>query len=277
MLHYISKAFIGCFVFVLNVSSFANVEVVKTLPDKIEQHSKKQHTLLQKFNDNYGRVYYFVQEITNNIDDIEPVQSFDLVNPEFNQGLESFSGDIMPGILLLENVEKTVKQRGNIQDIKAFLETNYKTSYLPAKVYRENEHIDKPLYVSKLREMVFSAVATGNLYELRAILDNYELLNITSDDGYNLLSYAILHKQDMAADLLLKRGIDINSKNRYGGTPLIVAARAGNLTILKQIAHYKHCDIMHRDRFGNSAIDYAYLTNNRQMHAYLRDVMNGVF
>ena len=275
MLHYISKVFMGLLAFSVCAQVFAESEVVHTLSDKIETHANKQKTLLEKFNDNYGRVYYFIQEITNDIDNTEDVKTFDLVNPHLSEGFEEFSGNIMSGIFLLENIEKTIKERSAIQDIKAFLATNYKTSYLPSKVYRENEHIDKPLYVSQLREMVFGAVAKGDLFELRAVLDNYNLLNITSDDGYNLLSYAILHHQDRVAELLLKRGIDINSKNKYGGTPLIVAARAGNLKILKQIAHYKNCEIMHRDRFGNSAIDYAYLTNNRQMQAYLRDVLNG--
>lgn len=253
---------------ILAANAFANTEVIQTSSEK---QKKKSHskTLLESFNDNYGRLYYFAQEITNNIDDTQSTYSFDFVNPQVNTGLQEFSYSIIPGLMLLEDVEKTAKERQAIKDINAFLETNYKTNYLPAKVYRESKNIERPLYISQLREIIFDSVAIGDLHALRAMLDNYNLINITNDDGYGLLSYAILHNQDTVAELLIKKGIDVNTCNKYGASPITLAARSGNFKIAKLLVEHKNCDIYHRDKFGNTAIDYAYLTNNRQMQAYL--------
>lgn len=284
MFSYINRVFLISIFFVLAKFAFANTEIVHTLSDNVSQkkddqvagHDEHKHklddnkTLLQQFNDNYGRLYYFAQELTNNIDNLHKIETYDFVIPGVTQGVQEFSTTIMPGILLLENVEKTMKERHSIQDIKTFLNTNYKTGYLPPRVYRENEHIDRPLYVSQLRELAFSAVAKGDLYALRALLDNYRLVDVKSDDDYGLLSYAILHNQTEVAELLIKRGCDINNVNKYGGSPMTIAARLGNFKVLKLLTEQKGCNIFHHDRFGNSAVDYAYLTNNRQMQNYLR-------
>ena len=251
----------------------ASNEIVQTLPPKASSHQashKANKTLLQQFHDNYGRLYYFALELTHNIDSKKNVQSYDYVNPHMVSGFKGFMHSIIPGINLLENAEKTKKERDAIQDIKVFLDTNYKNSYLPSRVYHKNDHIEPPLYVEQLKDLVFDAVARGDLYALRALLDNYNLVNITNEEGDSLLSFAILHNQDKVAELLIKKGIDINSSNRYGGSPIIVAARSGNFKILKLLAEYQNCNVFHRDKFGNAAIDYAYLTNNRQMHSYLK-------
>ncbi|MBP9791731.1 MAG: ankyrin repeat domain-containing protein [Rickettsiales bacterium] len=266
---FVTRVFLVVVLCISMCRSFAATEIVHVLPD-ISAVKKRDKTLLENFRDNYGRLYYFVQELTNNIDDTKDASSFDFVNPEVTVGIQEFSSTIIPGVLLFKNVEKTTKERNSIQEIKDFLSTNYKTNYLPSKVYDESEHIPQPLYVSQLRELLFGAVAKGDVVALRALLDNYNLINATSDDGYNLLSYAILHKQNHIAELLIKRGINLNIVNKYGGTAFIIAARTGNMKILRLIAEHKDCNFHHRDKFGNAAIDYAYITNNRQMQAYLK-------
>lgn len=277
---YIRKVFLMSILFALASSAFATTEIVKTLSDQSDSKTSPDahkvekkldnRTLLEQFKDNYARLYYFAQELTNNIDHLHKIESYDFVIPGVSQGVQEFSTTIMPGLFLLENVEKTMKERNAIQDIKTFLNTNYKTSYLPARVYRESDHIERPLYMSQLRELAFNAVAKGDLYALRALLDNYKLIDVKSDDDYGLLSYALLHNQTEAAELLIKRGCDINNINKYGGSPMTIAARLGNLKILKLLTEQKGCNIFHRDRFDNSAVDYAYLTNNRPMQNYLR-------
>lgn len=274
MIFDIKKRFLVLMLLV-SVRAFAAApnEIIHVLPDSkpsVVSESKHHKTLLQAFHDNYGRLYYFVQELTNNIDNTKDKMSFDFVNPEIDGDVQEFSKTIIPGIFLLENVEKTIKQRSSIQDIKEFLSTNYKTTYLPAKVYRENKNIARPLYILQLRELAFEAVAKGDLFALRALLDNYNLIDITSDDGYSLLSYAILHNQNAIAELLIKRGININTINSYGGTAFTISARTGNMKILKLLGEHKDCKIFHQDKFGNSAVDYAYITNNRQMQEYLK-------
>jgi len=204
---FITRIFLVVFLCFSMCRSFAATEIIHVLPD-ISSVKKSDKTLLENFRDNYGRLYYFVQELTNNIDDKKDASSFDFVNPEVTIGVQEFSGTIIPGVLLLKNIEKTTKEMQSIQDIKDFLSTNYKINYLPSKAYDENEHIPQPLYVSQLRELLFGSVAKGDIFALRALLDNYNLINTTSDDGYNLLSYAILHKQNHVAELLIKRVLE---------------------------------------------------------------------
>jgi ankyrin repeat protein len=52
---------------------------------------------------------------------------------------------------------------------------------------------------------------------------------------------------------LLARGADIESRDDAGSTPFLVAARAGNLSVLKKLAeHGSSCNVT--DSHGDSAI-----------------------
>lgn len=173
---------------------------------------------------------------------------------------------------LYKNLEQNSKElnQGKKSDIKRFLQTNYRTEYIPSEMFdRGNPHLKKPVYMSQVVDWAYSAIARGDLKTTRILLDNYEfLLNIENDQGYGLLSYSILHSQNAIAYMLLQRGANLEQLNKYQASPLNIAARTNNTEAVKLLldrgANTKQCDA-----FGKSSIDYAQMNQNEKMYFYL--------
>ncbi len=264
MLKQFVKIFLWCGCIGYSIYAYSNT---KSLTLYVKQ--PKKSILLSNFHDNYSKLYYFAEEITN-YTDIKTPNPYDYVDPFVNTNLDQFENSIIPGILLLDDFEKTQKERKAMHDINFFLEMNYKTQHLPSQAYSNNHHLKRPLYVLQLQKLAFEAAKNGDLYALRALVDNYNIINSTNDEGYGLLSYAILYKKNEIAEFLIKRGIDINAVNKFGASPLNIAARTNNFHMVKTLAETPNCHIFHRDKFGNAASDYAFIINNQSMLSYLQ-------
>ena len=134
---------------------------------------------------------------------------------------------------------------------------------------KENSHLAKPIYMSEVVEWAFDAVAKDNINELRILLDNYNFLfTIKNNEGYGLLSYAILHGRNGIAYMLVYHGANLNEENKYLARPINIAARANNIEAVKLLLD-NGCDASHLDAFGKSALDYAQMNNNTEMYNYL--------
>lgn len=173
---------------------------------------------------------------------------------------------------LYKNLEQNSKElnQGKKSDIKRFLQTNYRTEYIPSEMFdRDNPHLKKPVYMSQVVDWAYSAIAKGDLKTTRILLDNYQfLLDIENDQGYGLLSYSILHSQNAITYMLLQRGANLEQLNKYQASPINIAARTNNTEAVKLLidsgANIKHCDA-----FGKSALDYAQMNQNEKMYFYL--------
>jgi hypothetical protein len=154
--------------------------------------------------------------------------------------------------------------------IARFLKTNFKTKYLPSEMFnKENAHLAKPLYMTEIVNWAFNAVVAGNINVLRILLDNYDfLLNIKNDEGYGLLSYAILHQRNDIMYMLIYHGANLNEENKYMAKPINIAARTNNFEAVK-ILISNGCDVSHQDVFGKTSLDYAQMNNNTEMYDYL--------
>ena len=264
MLKKFIKIFLYCGCIVYSIYAYSNT---KSLTLYVKQ--PKKSNILSNFHDNYSKLYYFAEEVTNYTDAKTP-SPYDYVDPFVNVGLDQFEYSIIPGLLLLDNLEKTQKERKSMHDINFFLDMNYKTQHLPSQAYSNNQHLERPLYVLQLQKLAFEATKKGDLYALRALLDNYNVINTNNDEGYGLLSYAILSKQNEIAEFLIKRGIDVNAVNKFGASPINIAARTNNFHMVKILAENPNCNVFHRDKFGNAAADYAFIINNQTMLSYLQ-------
>src|SRR5688572_12396594 len=72
-----------------------------------------------------------------------------------------------------------------------------------------------------------NAVKAGDLTRTRALLRQKADVNQAEADGTTALHWAV-HRDDLAAiDLLLGAGVAVNGANRYGVTPLSLAATNG--------------------------------------------------
>lgn len=160
--------------------------------------------------------------------------------------------------------------QGKHNDIGQFLQTNYKTEYLPSEMYdKQNPHLAKPIYMSEVVKWAFDAIASGNLNLTRILLDNYIfLLTIKNDEGYGLLSYAILHGRNDIAYMLVYRGANLAEENKYQAQPINIAARTNNIEAVKLLLD-NGCNADYQDAFGKSAMDYASMNDNKEMYNYL--------
>ncbi len=173
---------------------------------------------------------------------------------------------------LYNNINSIPELRsGRSGDIARFLQTNFKTEYLPSEFFNKgNSHLAKPIYMSEVVNWAFDAVAVGNINSLRVLLDNYDFLpTIKNNDGYGLLSYSILHGRNDIAYMLVYRGANLNEENKYMANPINIAARTNNIEAVKLLLD-NGCTANQQDVFGKTALDYALMNNNQEMYSYLQ-------
>jgi len=262
----------------LTCQSFSDIDKPKVAPGTPksvmfwEAPDEKYYNDIKKiFVKNSGRYRYFAQFATDfTSHDAGEAAQYYFVHPGF-----SIYGDnikILDTIFMLEEFEKNHKKYKLPDEIRLFLESNYKTQILPGYVYENDRHLPRPFYLRELSNWVFTAVDRNDLDSLRALLDNYSLLNIKNDDGYGLLSYSILNNKNHLAMFLIRRGANINEINQYNETPLNIASRNNNLFMVKMLAE-SGCDTTVKDVHGQSALDYANEANLYDVQQYLATIV----
>jgi hypothetical protein len=217
------------------------------------------------FKGRLSRYRYFLKEITS-FPGIKDNKLYDYIDPAV-KGFTPIDIQLFEKILMLKYLNKPEKERLALNKINSFLDENYKTQTLPGKIC-DNAHLAEPFYLSDLKNWTFDAVKKGDLEAVRAFLDNYNLLKIKDDEGYNLLSYAVMYHQNDVAEFLIKRKINLNEENKYGASSLTIATRNNNSYAVRLLTQHK-CKVHHKDQFGNTPIDYALMNNNKEIYEYL--------
>ena len=79
------------------------------------------------------------------------------------------------------------------------------------------------------------AAKAGNEWELNLLLKSGAKVNLTDDDGWTALMYAVRYSEGTGCvEALLDAGADVTHKNRYGSSALVLAScYNGNPQILK--------------------------------------------
>ena len=98
---------------------------------------------------------------------------------------------------------------------------------------------------------------------VQLLLDHGADINILDNNGRSALEYATgalnwaeTSKAEQVVNLLIQAGADVNVKSTLGFTPLMWAARAGNLKITKLLIE-KRANVDDTDNDGNDALHYA--------------------
>ncbi len=79
---------------------------------------------------------------------------------------------------------------------------------------------------------IVSAVRSGDLGTVRAMLRRHTDVNAAEVDGTTALHWSVAANNMQIAELLLHSGANANAVNRYGITPLSLAASAGNAPMI---------------------------------------------
>ncbi len=221
-------------------------------------HLQDQKKIEGVFKGNQDKRYYFSDVVTN--------VSRELVSPHIDY--ESDNVSVFDKIVLLEHIDKTEQERTRIKKLNRFLDRNYKTQILPEEAY-STSHLPKPFYLNELKVWAFDAVKNSDLTTLRSLLNSYNLLEIKNKSGMGLLSYALLHNNNRIARFLIRRGANINEKDKSNNTPINIAAHNNNEVMVSILAK-SGCDVHHKNNAGKSAKDYAKMNDNLHMHKYLQ-------
>ncbi len=95
------------------------------------------------------------------------------------------------------------------------------------------------------RTLLMRAAKNGNEWELKLLLESGANVNLTDEDGWTALMYAVRYSEALeCVDALLDAGADVSVKNKYGSSALVLAAcYNGNPQILTKILkEYKSSD-----------------------------------
>uniref|UniRef100_A0A2C9LU38 Uncharacterized protein n=1 Tax=Biomphalaria glabrata TaxID=6526 RepID=A0A2C9LU38_BIOGL len=89
---------------------------------------------------------------------------------------------------------------------------------------------------------------------IKLLIDNGALVNQKCADGYLPLSLASSSNRDAVITHLIKKGADVNGvDSKYGMTPLMYAAIAGNVYIVRQLLKY-NADLDITDKWDYTAV-----------------------
>jgi len=120
-----------------------------------------------------------------------------------------------------------------------------------------------------LAQNIHRTACKGNLARLDSLL-NHNPIAITDNRGRSLLHWAIACKQKAIVDLLVKKGIAINTLDDQQRTPLHVAVQFDNLEYSEYLINLQKENDWQSD-FGASLLELAVLNRNTQMIEQLLD------
>jgi len=95
------------------------------------------------------------------------------------------------------------------------------------------------------KTLLMRAAKGGNEWELKLLLDSGADVNLTDNDGWTALMYAVRYNEGLeCVEALLNAGADITVKNKYGSSAIVLAScYNGNPQILtKLLTEYKSSD-----------------------------------
>jgi hypothetical protein len=114
---------------------------------------------------------------------------------------------------------------------------DFRTQVLPEVINRKeyesrNAHLPKALYKEDLQQLLFVAVARGDLNAIRSLLNNGVDVEAKNAIGDTPLVHASVNGQAGAVRVLLARGANPNNPNVHGMTAMQVAAERGREDII---------------------------------------------
>jgi len=83
--------------------------------------------------------------------------------------------------------------------------------------------------------------------------------------GNTALHFCCANGHESIAEFLIEQGNPCNVQNNSGSTPLHYAALMGQLSVVKSLVKSGKCDLIHRNNFGNTALDEALQCNHRDV------------
>src|SRR5580693_7671371 len=90
-------------------------------------------------------------------------------------------------------------------------------------------------YAAAAEARLADAVMSGDKAVLRTIPADRAAVNAPQADGTTALHWAVRHDDLGTADALIKAGADVKAANRYGVTPMALAATNANPVMIRRL------------------------------------------
>ncbi|UFH33664.1 ankyrin repeat domain-containing protein [Chryseobacterium sp. C-71] len=141
-----------------------------------------------------------------------------------------------------------IAKSGTLEELKVLMKKN------PDVINETNEQKYSPLILACYR---------GNMEVVDFLIDNVKDINYNSPMGTALMG--VVFKGDLKlAQKLLDNKSDINKADSQGTTPLIFAAKLGNVDMVKLLIKYK-AEKSIIDKEGKTAFEYAVFSKNQEL------------
>lgn len=101
---------------------------------------------------------------------------------------------------------------------------------------------------------IFRLIRSANSIDILKWLSVNHDLTAKNESGDNLLHCAISYDRPDVALALIEKGIEINSKNDQGKTPLHYALEGNMSEVVKSLLRNPHIDVNSKDNHGNSPL-----------------------
>lgn len=120
-------------------------------------------------------------------------------------------------------------------------------------------------------DVVFNAIASNNIESIKLLTRNKILINAKSDGAYKfpVLHEAIEKEKDEIVDILLDSGVNKESRDPFGRTPIIKATMFGKIDIVKKLIEAK-VNINAKDEDSETALSIANLKGFEEIAELLR-------
>lgn len=99
------------------------------------------------------------------------------------------------------------------------------------------------------------AIQDNNIAKIKQLIHKSEALETNTVQPPFIT--AIKHKNNLAFDLMLQKGIDVNFTDRQGNTPLHHAVMAANLKMVSELLHQEDINLNKQNNKGMTAIMFA--------------------
>ncbi len=146
-----------------------------------------------------------------------------------------------------------------------------------------NNELRKYLFITFIFILIFScskdyskdliqAVYNNNYNKVQELVDQGANINIQDSSGDSLLHIAISYKDEKIAKYLIDKKINLEMKNKYGGTPLLWAIYNSESPKVKKIVFMiidAGANLETKNNFGYSALPWAVKKDNVDIVSYL--------
>ncbi len=127
-----------------------------------------------------------------------------------------------------------------------------------------------------LNDYLYNAVIGKDTLQVEKLLDSGGDANYIKKAGeaeMPLLTISVVNGDFTTVKLLLKHRADANKKDWFNTSPLMYAAKAGNLMVIKLLLNYG-ADINAQDGQGNTVLSAAKEGKNTEVITFIESLLN---